>query len=71
MDTTPIDKFLARLRAASDAKSKEIRLDIAEANALGATIGQLLLKLNDVETKKIEPKVSEIPTIIQMDGGRF
>ena len=49
-----VDKFLRRAAASTKAKSKEIRLTIAEAQELGLEVGQLLDRENKLLAKIVQ-----------------
>lgn len=64
LDTTPIDKFMARVRATAQSRSKDVRLTAEEAMELAGAIGQALARLTALETRS-GASVEQV----QFDGG--
>lgn len=68
MNLDTITKFMARVKAASQGRSKDVRLSLEEAQELVSAIGELMAaKISQLEehTKPVE----EIE--IKIDGGGF
>lgn len=75
---TEIEKFIERVQKSVKAKSREIRLTMAEAQSLSNELAILLLKENKllekiVILKEKEDQVKEIVITgeVTMDGGGF
>ena len=65
--TDPISKFMNRVQAAQQGRSKDVRLSIEEAHELTTAIGELLaIKLQAVKLNT-SPDVIEV----KVDGGSF
>ena len=60
LETTAIERYLLTVKRASQARSKDIRMDVTDAIALAAEISIILAKL----TKDVAQPVS-----LSMDGG--
>ena len=60
LETTAIERYLLTVKRASQARSKDIRLDVTDAIALAAEISIILAKL----TKDVA-----LPVSLSMDGG--
>ena len=68
-----IEKFLEKLRLANRSRSKDIRLTIEEAQELGTTISQVLVRQSSLLEEIVElQKRGGDPVInIDMSGGNF
>lgn len=65
--TDPISKFMGRVKAAQQGRSKDVRLSIDEAQELTTAIGELLaIKLQMVKAEKPAETME-----IEVDGGTF
>lgn len=63
----PIVKFMGRVKAAQQGRSKDVRLSIDEAQELTTAIGELLaIKLQNVKAEKAPDTIE-----IKVDGGEF
>lgn len=62
MDISTIERFLARVKRGSQARSKDLRLEFSEAVALAAEISLLLARVTQQPME---------PAIVAMDGGRL
>lgn len=78
MNTTAIEHFIDRYNRAVQGKSKEIRLQLNEADALVKELSIVLCrtttlsdKLIELQEKLLNTKTNQQNTTIQMDGGSF
>lgn len=69
-----LNKFIKRIDAATKARSKDVRLNIAEAQAMVGEIAVLLSRENELLRKLAEGSahagIAESITV-EMDGGKF
>jgi hypothetical protein len=80
INLTPVEKFLKAVRTAKDYNSKEIRLTIAEADALSDCVSAMLLQEREF-TQKImwlqdqlivaQGSVVSSTSTVQLSGGSF
>lgn len=66
LDTTHIQAFMQRVRLASSGRARDVRLSIEDATALSASIGEMLARLAEAQTKD-----DGAGTIMQFDGGKL
>lgn len=80
INLTPVDKFLKAVQTAKAYNSKEIRLTIAEADALTVSLGQCLLQERQLQERimqlqdqllKAQDVASTNPGGMQLNGGSF
>lgn len=65
-DTTPLDKFLAKVKDASRQGLKEVRIDTRDAVDISTLLAQILL-----EQHKPTLSLPKEETSNQLDGGKF
>lgn len=65
MDTSSIDTFMVRVRAAKGSNSKDIRLTIDEAFELATVMGQIL-----AQNVSLQNKINTT-SVVRIDGGRL
>jgi hypothetical protein len=66
-DTTPLDKFLAKVKDASRLGLKEVRIDTRDAVDISTLLAQILLE----QQVQKEPLPKEETSGTQLDGGKF
>lgn len=79
INLTPVDKFLKAVHTAKAYNSKEIRLTIAEADALSVSLAQWLLQERQLQTRIMQLQdqllsasgTSATPSNMQLNGGSF
>jgi hypothetical protein len=71
INSDAVEAFMARVRAATQANGKEVRLSILEAQELVASIGQLLARNNALLEKLVDRKTEPATIEAAFDGGRF
>ncbi len=73
IDTTPIQRFMQRVAKMNQLKQTDIRLSIAEAGELSATLAALLAyQIMPPETSdKAKEKLTISPSAVFIDGGSF
>lgn len=65
LDTHAIEKFFDLVKRAARARSREIRLEFADATILATEIATILSRVATLETKQVQTGK------VTMDGGSF
>lgn len=79
VNTQVLDKFLKMVRTAKDYNSKEVRMTVADADALSDCLAQLLVQERDhtqlimqLQDKLIrQQEAAPVPRDINLNGGSF
>ena len=69
LNTVPLQLFLQQLKAADSSRSKEVKIPIEQARALGYTIGIVMSRLEGDLEKLVKESNSESNEIIDIQIG--
>lgn len=67
MNTEPLKRFISRVKQAVDANNTELRMPVAEAHILAATLAEMMI---DIVNRPTTSQAVQ-PATMSLDGGSF
>lgn len=73
LNLDPIEAFMAKAKGTAQGRTRDLRMDGAEAAVLAANIGEVLARVAALESRLTarHDVAATAPTSVSMDGGTF